>query len=190
MANVNRTRIALPVLVIVPLVWLMVGCVYIPWFEQVHLAPGRPDFRNRDGGSALGSLTDGLTTRAQILRLLGEPLARSGNRRVIVYTLHTQHGIWIEPLCFHVTPGGQYLYALGLRFDERGILEAHHLVVTDIAPDVGLYLGPDPVTHATDEALVKIDQSNGVDTDRLSYRGQDPSRYDPRDEFSVSHPVR
>ena len=83
---------------------------------------------------------------------------------MIAYTLRTRHGVWIEPLCLHVTPGGQHLYALGLRFGADGLLEHHCFATDDIEPDL-VQIGAMPPqevrdANSEDAVLQWIDRDN------------------------------
>ena len=144
MGGPRGIRIAAPTLVIAGLTWSMVGCVYLPWFERAKLTGTKRDFRNWWGSSPMPELVDGRVTEDQVRRLLGDPLRVSPNGQVWAYALTTVHGIWVEPLCLSVGPGGQHAYALGLRFDGKGTLVHHHLAVADIPPAIG-------IAHALDE---------------------------------------
>jgi hypothetical protein len=188
MANLRIIRIAVPLLVILPLLWLMVGCVYIPWFEQATSSAKR-DFRDLSGKSPADPITDGRITKEQVLGLLGPPGAVSHNGRVIAYTMTTRHGVWIEPLCLHVTSGGEHLHALGLRFNADGVLEHHHFATVDIEPELVAGMeGPIGFFNAVarQQAFQDIDFDNGV-VHPSRYRGAPPSsEIGAREDFSVA----
>ena len=171
----------MPLVAIIALVWLMVGCVYVPWFEQAKLTGTGRDFRGLAVASDGFPVADGHATRDGVARLLGPPRLRSYNGRVWVYTLTTRHGVWVEPLCSQVTAGGQHVDAPGLRFDADGVLEHHRLVEKGIDPQVGssdlFYSGPDgPEGTALASALADIDHDSGVVVpNRFPPRGGRPS---------------
>ncbi len=156
------SRLTGPVLVLAPLAWLMVGCVYLPWFEQKDLTGTVRDFR----GSGGDPIVDWRITTSQIINLLGPPAIRSNNGREFVYTLSTNHGIWIAPLAWYATPGDRYLYALGLRFTANGRLEHHHLATIDVPTEIGsgsprlpTYVGN---FEASIRACEEINRDNGL----------------------------
>ncbi len=193
MGRWRGVRIAVPVLLLVPLVCLMVGCVYVPWFEQRNLNGAPRDFRDLSGKSAADPITDGRITKAEVVRLLGPPAAQSPNGRVIAYTLTTKHGVWIEPLCLNVTPGGQHLYVVGLRFDATGVLEHHRFVEKDLGADfsplLGFYQFVGPRTRR--EALQEIDADNGVVRSvrpDVWHRPDQPAKLGVREDWSVAGP--
>ncbi len=187
MTRSNGFRLTVPLLVLVPLVWLMVGCVYVPWFEQANLNGARRDFRDLSGKSAADPLVDGRITADGVRRLLGPPAVRSSNGRVLVYALTTRHGVWVEPLCLNVTPGGQHLYVLGLRFDADGLLEHHRFVTADLPADLApaLELHQSTVYRIRQAALQEIDRDNGVV--RVPWdRPATPGEAGVRKDFSVA----
>lgn len=185
MVRSRGVRIALPAAAILLLTWLMVGCVYIPWFETAKLTGTARDFR-----PMAGDLVRYRATKEAVRRLLGEPVARSGNDRVWAYTLGTSHGVWIEPLCFHAPPGDLHYYGLDLQFNESGLVERQHVVKMDVASNIaggneGLGQGSNWPDRRQD-LLQKIDRDNGVP--RRDYVGEDlgPGATGPR-AFAVWH---
>lgn len=121
--HLKRTfrNIVLPGMILVPLLVLMVGCLYIPTFEQVDHSAA--DFRPliSDGNDHM-PIAVGRITREQIKAILGRPGAESKSGRFLVYFMETKQGIWIEPQCFSVFWADQQIHTLGLQFDDHGTL--------------------------------------------------------------------
>ena len=139
MPHNRNIRLFLPVLVIVPFVWLMIGCFYIPTFETPRLHGARRDFRTAVGrpGDAKPIIV-GRVTRAQLEALLGPPQFASAGDRAIAYDITTFQGIWISPLCLSANAATRHDYAIKFVFDRNGLLVRWRThVVTDSAGPFG-----------------------------------------------------
>ena len=153
----------LPLAALLPLVWLMVGCVYVPWVETSRPIGANCDFRK----SAMASSDELSTaerrlTKEQVVGLIGEPGITSANGRVWAYTLQAQHGFWVRPFPPAIGPAGEVAVALGLRFDADGLLE--HQKLAAVGFNTFFYLSHDgnPAGSAMIRALDVIDDDNGV----------------------------
>ena len=187
--STRAVRITVPAVTVTVLIWLLMGCAYLPWFEQAKLTGTKRDFRPLANPAGGGPITDRRVTRAQVLRLLGEPRARSANGRVLAYTMWTHHGIWIQPLCLNTTAGDPHLYALGLEFDDAGVLQRHQLIDRPLYPSIGFATGMSSGDDGVLDfgVLAAIDEANGVVRSHPRLAGSDvPATPGQREEFSVS----
>jgi hypothetical protein len=112
---------ALPLAILAPLLWLMIGCLYIPTGEYTEKNGLKQDFRPLIGGDHK-SIIAGAITRQRVQSLLGMPQAASTNNEVVVYFITTGKNIWIQPLCFEGLWADHKLHVLELRFDDRDLL--------------------------------------------------------------------
>jgi hypothetical protein len=141
-------RILLPIGILAPLVCLLVGCLYIPWFESPSVNNrNKTDFRplivdvsHTDRPIRLG------VTRHQIIQLLGAPRFAALDRSVFIYDFRTTSGFWVAPLCFTAEAGGQRTHIAVFAFDEAGALERIELSSKDssTAPSIGAMVPPQP----------------------------------------------
>lgn len=120
-------RVALPASVLGLLVWVMVGCIYVPTWERVQLTGAEQDFR-----PLVGSAKDGQwrfaadrVTRSEVERLLGRPPYASADGRRVAYTLTSRRGLWVVPLCLSVGSGTEKLAALGLEYGPDGVVASY-----------------------------------------------------------------
>jgi hypothetical protein len=121
----RRLRIAVPLALIVLSVWLLVGCLYLPTGENVHLTGSKKDFRSMPGyDSNQKPLVAGRFTRERIEAFLGCPNYLSDNGRRVMYLIHASSGVWVMPLCFSLRAGTDETVGLVLRYDERNTLES------------------------------------------------------------------
>ena len=120
----RRLRIAMPLALIAVSLWLLVGCLYLPTGENVHLTGSKKDFRTLPGYDAEKTpVVAGRFTRDRIEALLGRPDYRSNNGRRVMYVLHASSGVWIMPLCFSIRAGTDETIGLVLRYDNGGTLQ-------------------------------------------------------------------
>jgi hypothetical protein len=123
-------NVILPLMVLAPLLWLMVGCVYVPWFESRQNSSQR-DFRGMLGAATSHKqIRPGLITCAGIESLLGEPPFISDDGLAIGYELRTNSSYWVYPLCFAADPADVKAYVVKFTFDRKGLLE-HYYVASD-----------------------------------------------------------
>ena len=66
----------------------------------------------------------GRFTRGRIEAFLGRPPYVSGNGRRVMYVIHSESGLWIEPLCFTISARRDEAFGLVLRYDEQGTLQS------------------------------------------------------------------
>jgi hypothetical protein len=120
-------RFVPPTVLIVLLTWFMVGCVYIPWFEQKN-DPKQLDFRPLVGPSDSNkSLRVGHVTKEQVIKKLGEPMDESGDGTILVYGIDTFYGYWVAPFCFAADVGIQKGTVVRLQFDKSNLLVRYDL---------------------------------------------------------------
>ena len=113
----------LPLAIILASLWLLVGCLYIPTPERLHLTGSRQDFRplvGRPGSQR--AIVERRISRAAVEALLGPPPYASANGRRLMYVIHLKKGVWIMPLCFTVASGQDKAIGLLMDFDKTGML--------------------------------------------------------------------
>src|SRR5438309_1379268 len=101
----RRLRIVLPSFLVISGLWLLVGCFYVPIPE--HGTDSRQtDFRKllADDAHPRRSIRRGLSTRDQVISVLGPPPYAAHDRRSIAYILETERAVYLWPLCFHTSP--------------------------------------------------------------------------------------
>jgi hypothetical protein len=151
--NRRKARLVPPVILIVLLTWLMVGCVYIPWFEQKNNSK-QLDFRPLIGpADSNRPVRVGHVTREQTIDVLGEPITESADGRVLVYGINSFYGYWIAPFCFSGATGFQKGTVVRLQFDRNGILERY-----DTATSSALFRLTEWDGMYQQEAARKLDQ--------------------------------
>jgi hypothetical protein len=164
-------NIILPAMVLFPLLLLMIGCLYIPTFEQVDQYGAKKDFRPLLGqGSAQHQITPRKITKGQIVALLGKPFAESANGQAAAYMITTSRGYWVEPLCFQSYHAFRTLHVLSLLYDENGLLVKTNSFDLDCdRHPIGLELNyvreEDFVWSAMADAMDKVNRDNGVPRD-------------------------
>ena len=129
MSRSRGLRLTLPILFMVPLVWLMVGCHYLPSWERVQLRGTKRDFRDLTG-PVVGQdrpIVAGRVTRRQVESLLGPPPYASVDGRSAVYMLTTRHGLWVVPLCLAAGSGSESQVAVRLEYGADGVLLRYRL---------------------------------------------------------------
>jgi hypothetical protein len=177
--------ILLPVLVLVLLVWLMVGCIYVPSLNQVNYARGHQDFRPFLGASGDGRpIAVGHVARGQVIALLGTPALASTDGSAIGYVFEERHGYWVWPQCVAAGTAQYTVHALRLDFDGQGVLKGCRTAVRDclVAPgDVGLWRASPEVCES--ELLEDLEELNRVGPS-LSERGGRPL-FDDKNNFQT-----
>lgn len=114
-------NIALPIALLVPLVWMMTGCLYIPFFE--HRIDSGPNVRALVGNADSDRpIRPGHVTKAQVIALLGEAPWISYDGNALGYLTRTSMGSWVWPLCFTAEPADSKTYVVRLVFDKQGDL--------------------------------------------------------------------
>jgi hypothetical protein len=135
-------RRAFPLLLLLIGLWLLAGCFYLPLPEHVT-GHHQPDFRNAVGNAASKRpLRTGVTTRQQVIALLGEPPFATADGRSIAYLLHTTSSAWIFPLCFTATTAHEREYAVRLDFNDHDMLAGWQMVHEDQNRDWLFYAFP------------------------------------------------
>lgn len=119
----RRLRIVLPFGLIAISLWLLVGCLYIPTGNNLHLTGTKKDFRSLVGESGSpGPIIAGAISRERVERLLGPPPFESDDHRRAMYVLHVKKGIAIWPACFTATDYSDTGIGLVLVYDLNGRL--------------------------------------------------------------------
>ena len=119
----RRLRILLPLGLIATSIWLLVGCLYLPTGENVHLTGSKKDFRRLAGYDAEKKpVVAGRFTRDRIEAVLGRPPYISDSGRRAMYVIHVKTGILIAPLCFTATDRNDQSVGLVLTYDAAGQL--------------------------------------------------------------------
>jgi hypothetical protein len=114
-------NVILPAVLLVPLIWLMAGCLYIPFFE--HRLDSGPNVRALVGPVNSGRpIRPGNVSRGRVMEMLGNPNWTSDDGSAIGYTTYTGIGSWVWPLCFTAVPADNRVYAVRLVFDKNDTL--------------------------------------------------------------------
>jgi len=112
----NRKRIfrnyILPLLIIIPLIGIMVGCIYIPTWDHTLLVG---------------------TKEAQVHAILGPPDLAGVDNTADGYLVRTHQGFWVAPLCFAAAPAPGRTYAVRLIYDEHDRLISYESADDDIS---------------------------------------------------------
>ena len=117
--RVPGRRLALPLGLIVLSLWLLVGCLYLPTGENVHLTGSKKDFRSMPGyDAAQKPRVAGRFTRRGIEGVLGRPPYASDNGRRVMYVIHVKTGLAFAPLCFTARDRSDDCVGLILSYDE------------------------------------------------------------------------
>jgi hypothetical protein len=119
-------RLLLPLALLALMLWLLVGCFYMPWFEHPIANNARNvDFRPMlaDEWHADRPVRVGAVTRHQVIQLLGAPRLAAVDRSAFVYDFRTSNGWWVWPLCFTAESGNERIYVAVLSFDDAGVLQ-------------------------------------------------------------------
>ena len=113
-----------PVLLAALGVWLLVGCLYIPTFNRRvsgrDVSPEVGDERSKR------PVRVNHATRADVVKVLGQPMLTSYDGRRVAYHWTTMHALWVWPLCFQAYPENE-TRTLVLTFDEGDTLSAYQV---------------------------------------------------------------
>jgi len=119
----RRFRVAVPFALVGLSLWLLVGCLYLPTGENVHLTGSKKDFRSLPGDDAENKPhVAGQFTRGGNEAILGRPPYISDNRKRVMYVIHVKTGILIAPLCFTARDRNDDCVGLVLTYDASGHL--------------------------------------------------------------------
>jgi hypothetical protein len=124
-------RLVLPMALIAFAVWVQSGCIYIPTF---NMTTGGKDATKSVG--ARGSdkrLQPGVSTRANVRRVLGKPFFATSDGRFLVYSWKRQKRLLIYPQCFMALPEAK-AFAMTMEFDGRGLLSGFDVESQQRAP--------------------------------------------------------
>jgi hypothetical protein len=126
----RQLRIVVPLTLIGISLWLLVGCLYIPTGENVHLTGSKKDFRTLAGyDTDKKPVAAGRFSRERIEAVLGRPPYISDNRKRVMYVIHVKTGVLIAPLCFTARDRNDDCVGLVLTYDARGQLMTWQKVV-------------------------------------------------------------
>ncbi len=146
MSRSSGRSIFIPAVVVVVLVWLMVGCLYIPTSNQVNYSPGHLDFRPYlSRADDAGWISVGRITRGEVIAMLGTPSLASVDGTAVGYVFEERHGLWVWPQCFAAGTAAYAVHALRLDFGADDVLRDVHVAVhgSDASPgSVGLFREP------------------------------------------------
>jgi hypothetical protein len=116
-------RIAVPPISIGISLWLLVGCLYIPTGDNLHLSGTMRDFRPLVGEpGSKQPIAAGAIERGQVERLLGRPPFESEDHSRCMYVLHVKKGVIIFPACFTAADDSDTGIGLVLEYGPDGHL--------------------------------------------------------------------
>lgn len=173
-------RIVVPLALIAISLWALVGCLYIPTGDNIHLSGTKKDFREMVG--VIGShrpIIAGAIGRDRIEQLLGRPPFESDDRSRAMYVLHVKSNIIIFPACFTATDAEDTGIALLLAYDSDGRLSDWNRIEVPggfdpINGPYGIPAGQAVQDRIDDELLFKANQSS---TTKASDQSPQASRW-------------
>jgi hypothetical protein len=127
----NMIRSLLPISLAIIGLTLLVGCLYIPTFEE-PTASSQPDFRDLVGNDPRHPIRPGYVDRRTVVLLLGQPQLESNDHKSIGYLFATHQGYWFWPLCFAGQEATRTEYGLRLDFRDDGVLRDFNVVHNDV----------------------------------------------------------
>jgi len=158
--------IILPTMVLLPLIAVMVGCIYIPTWERVDLGDTRRDFRPIVKTTSKYPLLIGMTTRADIEKVLGPPPFSTLDGHHVVYVIEARRGFWTAPLCFFLLNRDAHTEQIGLDIDYRpnGILSSYRVIKREIdqGPPLPIDYWGDPFGGPTGDQTTIVRELNGL----------------------------
>jgi hypothetical protein len=114
----------LPLVILLPLVGLMVGCFYIPTFDHTLLVGTKKDFRGwAKDHTGSSPLLVSQFSRSSIETMFGQPAFFSNNGKCVAYVMGSEHGIWVWPLCFGAGFDQGKTHVLKLVYDDHDRLK-------------------------------------------------------------------
>jgi hypothetical protein len=154
-------NIVLPIALLVPLIWMMTGCLYIPFFE--HRIDSGPNVRALVGPAGSDRpIRPGHVTKAHVIALLGEPRWMSGDGNALGYETDTSFASWVYPLCFFAAePADARTYFVRLVFDPGGNLLRYDWTHVSAYVEPKGFLGGAP-SGPGDAALNEINKTQPV----------------------------
>jgi hypothetical protein len=114
-------RSLLPTVLVILGLTLLIGCLYIPTFEQ-PASQAQRDFRDLVGDDPGRPIRPGYVNRRTVILLLGQPDLESVDHKSIGYLFATHQGYWFWPLCFTGQEATRREYGLRLDFRDDGVL--------------------------------------------------------------------
>jgi hypothetical protein len=161
--------------------WLLVGCLYIPTGDNVHLSGTKKDFRPLVGQPGSHQpITAGSISRGQIERLLGPPPFQSDDHSRAMYVLHVKKGIIIFPACFTATDDADTGIGLLLIYGSNGgllgwrRLESKRFFDPIETDPFGIYAGQFVQSTVDDELIM---DANDAPTTRASDQPPQANRW-------------
>lgn len=88
------------------------GCVYVPYHAHIHRVPDE---------KTLASIKEGLTSKEEVLLILGEPDRVRANEKIFLYWWQEEEGmvVWLVGDARQV----RSTYSLHIEFDENNIVK-------------------------------------------------------------------
>jgi outer membrane protein assembly factor BamE (lipoprotein component of BamABCDE complex) len=117
----RRTRLLIPLALIILGIYLQSGCIYIPTFDSVKR--GRDVSKQVGGEGSRKPIAVGRATRDDVFRLLGDPHYANADRSQVAYTWDVRKAVWVWPLCFQAYDQDG-IRSLVLRFNSDGVLQS------------------------------------------------------------------
>jgi hypothetical protein len=148
-------RSLLPTFLVVIGLALIIGCFYLPSFEE-PVSPKQTDFRDLVGENAGHPIRPGYVDRKTIVLLLGPPPLASSDGKSIGYLFGTHHGYWVWPLCFAGQDAAHTEYGLRLDFRNDDVLREFKVVSEQANLDPLFFSGP---FFPVDSVVDKLNQS-------------------------------
>ena len=127
-----RKRSIFPISLIGIGLFLLVGCIYIPYIgstgQQISKAGadvsvlGGAETSKRFQDQFLHTFKVGISTREQVLSEMPYPQFARSDRKALIYLQHRTSGYWVYPVCFFYAGPQEDVYHIELDFDERVVV--------------------------------------------------------------------
>ena len=166
-------NIILPVMVLIPLIWIMTGCLYIPFFE--HRIDTGPNVRGLVGSANSDRpIRPGHITREKVIALLGVAPWRSDDGSALGYEAYTGVASWVYPLCFFAAePADAKVYVVRLVFSKDGNLIRYDWADESQYVEPRLLFGFGITPPGNSQAAVRKLNANGPELKSKYERNQD-----------------
>jgi hypothetical protein len=128
-------NIVLPVMILLPLIGIMVGCIVIPTWDHAVLRGTERDFRGWAASHEHSPPWDlDTVSRPDVEALFGKPPFASRDGRTVAYVMGTENGIIIWPLCFGVGFAHGKAHVLKLVYNDSNHLKRIQWLETERDP--------------------------------------------------------